>query len=186
MAWVYQQKGPLSMEGQQQNALMIWRNFRGWTLESVSAMIGNSQAESGLNPWRYERDNPNTDPDSNISGFGLWQWTPRNKLIRWANSYDPPLNYKDGDVQCRRIKYEMREGIQWYKTTQYPMSFEEFSQSQLDPGTLAYAFMYNYERPKNKEQPWRKDYARQWFNFLGGVRPRTKMPLWFMVDRELL
>lgn len=186
MEWQYKVSGPLSQEGQQINVKMIWREFRGWTLESVAAMCANFQAESGLNPWRYEKDDPTTNPDSNKSGFGLAQWTPRNKLIRWAESYDPPLDWKNGSVQCRRIKYEMREGLQWGKTSAYPISFEEFSKSRKPPGYLAYAFMYNYERPADKNQPWRIDYANKWFNYLGGIRAPGKMPLWFMVDRYIL
>lgn len=51
-------------------------NNNGFTLEAQAGIIGNSMAESGLNPWRWEGDSVNLS-----GGYGLFQFTPASGYI---------------------------------------------------------------------------------------------------------
>ena len=44
---------------------------QGFSVEAVSGVCGNAQAESGLNPWRWQGDTYTPS-----GGYGLLQWTP--------------------------------------------------------------------------------------------------------------
>ena len=66
---------------------------QGWTKESICALLGNAQYESGMNPWRWSDPNslyyvPSFNDFSNwtaaeaqLHGYGLLQYTPANKYI---------------------------------------------------------------------------------------------------------
>lgn len=56
------------------NAAYDYLNTLGFTKESVAGMLGNSSAESGLNPWRWQDDS--VSMTSNYKGYGLFQFTP--------------------------------------------------------------------------------------------------------------
>ena len=43
----------------------------GYTDEAIAGILGNVQAESGFNPWRWQSDRVNTN-----NGYGLFQFTP--------------------------------------------------------------------------------------------------------------
>lgn len=152
----------LSLNQMKPNARYIYQELskKGWTLNAIAGFLGNVQTESNINPgiWQSLKAN-NTS-----LGFGLVQWTPATKLIEWANAngYD----YKDIDTQLKRIQYEMDNGIQYYSTPNYPESFYEFTRSTKTPEYLAYAFLNNYERPANRNQPNRKSQARYWYDYL--------------------
>lgn len=85
---------------------------------------------------------------------------------------------RHGDSQLARIEYEVENGIQWISTTDYPLSFIEFTQSTQDVGYLTEAFTWNYERPNRQageaSMPARKAFAQRAFNeldFEGGPGP---------------
>ena len=134
---------------------------RGWTKEAVCGMLGNMQTESTINPTIWQSLN-----EGNTSGgYGLVQWTPATKLIEWADSEG--LIYSDIDTQLQRILYEVDEGIQFYKTDDYPITFKEFIVSTSSPEYLAKAFIYNYERPASySTADTRSEQARYWFDNL--------------------
>ena len=56
------------------NAAYDYLNTLGFTKESVAGMLGNSSAESGLNPWRWQDDSVSMTSD--YKGYGLFQFTP--------------------------------------------------------------------------------------------------------------
>ena len=169
----------LTLSEMENNALLVWNYFGsiGWTLEAVSAMLGNMQSESTINPGIWE----NLTEFS--GGYGLVQWTPYKKYSEWAG-----VGWENnGNKQCERIVYEMENGLQWFSNPEAPIvsppiSFEEFSISTLDVGTLANYFLWYYEHPSETIQPNRATQARKWYEFLSGVTPtptnRKKMPLW--------
>lgn len=170
----------LTQSEMENNALLAWNYFGsiGWTLEAVSAMLGNMQSESTINPGIWE----NLTEFS--GGYGLVQWTPYTKYSEWAGvSWE-----NNGNKQCERIVYEMENGLQWFSNPEAPIvsppiSFEEFSISTLDVETLANYFLWYYEHPTETIQPNRAIQARKWYVFLSGVTPpiptnRKKMPLW--------
>lgn len=157
----------LTLDQMYNNAIYIASYFyrHGWSLEAISAMLGNMQTESNMNPGLWEgRDEGNTS-----KGFGLVQWTPATKLIEWAQGQG--MNYKDIDTQLARISYELANNIQYIPTTEYPETFAEFAVSEKTPEYLAYVFLNNYERPANRDQPNRKTQARYWYMILSSIDP---------------
>lgn len=148
----------LSEEEMQNNAKIIWAKMHdaGWSLNAVSGMLGNMETESTINPGIWESLKPFK------GGYGLVQWTPYTNYSTWAGS-----DWQDnGDKELARILWEFANGKQYYKTNAYPLTASEFAKSTNSPEYLAYAFMYNYERPGNKNQPQRKEDARKWYDFL--------------------
>ena len=72
-----------------------------------------------------------------------------------------------------RILYEVANNIQWIATSAYNYSFEDFTHSIDTPYNLAMAFLTNYERPLDPNQPARGIQAQEWYEFLGGIIPPT-------------
>lgn len=134
--------------------------LRGWSKNAVCGMLGNMQTESTINPGVWEGLD-NTNPSN---GFGLVQWTPSTNLTNWVdlNGY----SWGDIDGQIERILYEVANGLQWIATTDYPLSFVAFTISTDTPENLAYAFLYDYERPASLSQPSRQTQARYWYDNL--------------------
>lgn len=159
----------LTQSEMEHNATLVWRYFgsRGWTIEAVSAMLGNMQSESTINPGIWE---------SFIvggGGYGLVQWTPHNKYSEWAGQGWQ----NNGTKECERIEYEKDNGLQWFENPDVtpsnpPISFKEFSTSTLPVGTLANYFLWYYEHPRDPIQPNRAEQAEKWYKFLTGVDPQ--------------
>ena len=179
--WTNSSYNPLTYEQQQNNAYYIWQYFqaRGWTMESVSAMLGNIQFESYINPAQWQAGHTIEDPNyPNDTGFGLVQWTPWQKYAEWAGS-DYRTNYQK---QLARIQYELENGLQWI--TQYGnMSFYDFTQSTASVSYLARVFEYNYERGTWSD--YRSQYAENWYTYLSGS-PQPPAPGGGNIPRWLL
>lgn len=169
----------LTEEQRQQNAREIWGYFqqRGWTLESVSGMLGNIHYESGINPAQWQTGHTIEDPAyPNDTGYGLVQWTPWQKYANWAGD-DWRTNY---NRELTRIQWELENNEQWISVSSYgSMTFQQFTQSTQTPEYLAEVFEYSYERGR-----WASDratYARQWYDYLGGAGPIThNIPIWLL------
>lgn len=128
------------------NAQLVANHFgQRWTHQAISALCGNMRIESSINPNMYEYGYDWEDD----RGYGLVQWTPRSKYWDWAVARNLPP--ESGESQLARIDYEQEQGIQWISTSDYPLSFNEFTQSREDIGYLTRAFVYNYERPADPE-----------------------------------
>lgn len=143
----------------------------GWTKEAACGFLGNVQVESTINPGIWQDLNA-----GNMSGgFGLVQWTPASNYINWAisNDYTTYEQYGQIDPQLLRIQYELNNGLQWISTSEYPISFEEFTQSTESPEYLASAFLKNYERAGVEAEAIRRSNARYWYDNLtpGGIEP---------------
>ena len=136
---------------------------RGWTLNAIAGLLGNFQTESGINPaiWQSLKEG-NTS-----GGYGLVQWTPATKYLNWCeeNNLDPAHM----DSALARIEYELANGLQYYKTKAYPITFKQFKVSTESPQYLGQAFMKNYERPKNQSTTKRGEQALAWYEFLTGT-----------------
>lgn len=173
MPWISNNTA-LNIEDQTNNALMVWSffNAQGWTANAVAGMLGNMVAESTINPGRWEIGHTG-DTDF---GFGLVQWTPASKLFSWLSANGYPNG--SGDGQCRRIIWELDNGEQYYPTSNYPLSFREFSISDERPSYLAAAFLYNYERPGDPEEtmPYRQNQADYWYTVITGEPPPPYVP----------
>ena len=159
------------MATQQETAQQIWNYLtsKGWTKESVAALLGNAQSESGIIADRWE-----SNIVGNMSGgYGLVQWTPATKYINWAKSNN--LVYQDIISQCKRLEWEVANNQQFYSPS---MTFKQFTQSTQTPEVLADIFIRSYERPYNPNQPARQTQARYWYNLLknsgGSPKPEEK------------
>lgn len=177
MEWIAR-NSPLNLEEMQNNALIQYDLFiqNGWTLNAICGMLGNQQAESGINPNAWQNYTVNYN-----MGYGLVQWTPATKYIDWAG-----VNYNSGNRQVERILWEVENEEQWLNKEN--MTFYEFTQSNKTPYELAMIFLRCYERPSDLNQPQRGTNANYWYEFLNGKPFPTKakkMPLWFYLKRRL-
>lgn len=171
----------LSQSDMEVNAQYIYTwltQVGGWSLNAIAGILGNMQAESSINPGRWQSDNV-----GNMSGgYGLVQWTPASGYINWCYDYfgsgsDPSII----DWQLNRILHELNNNIQYYETDSYPLTFKEFSTSNLSPYYLASAFAWNYERSytvlygteeeKEALRQKRGGYAEAWYSYLSGSEP---------------
>lgn len=155
----------LTQEQMEVNATFIYRylSIRGWTINAICGMLGNIQAESSLNPGRWQSD----DVENYSGGYGLVQWTPASKYTSWCGSSDPSTM----DNNLERIIYELENGEQYYQTDEYPLSFIEFTKSADSPQYLAACFLKNYERAGVEVLELRQNYANNWYSYLTGVSP---------------
>ena len=160
--------------GKEFDTFMSGHNFN---IYARCAMLGNIQEESGINPgiWEYLKK-------GNLSGgYGLTQWTPATKIINWLNENGYEID--SGIGQMLRIVWEKDNEQQWGSTSGYPLTFHEFAtytnSSMTDEEIckyLANAFLRNYERPQNQNQPKRGINAYEWFKILNGIRPIEPEP----------
>lgn len=83
MAWYAKPKGGYSRTSPEgiTNIFNYRTEFSTWSLESVCGMLGNVQAESGLNPWRWQGDRYGTS-----RGYGLFQYTPASGYINLSGA----------------------------------------------------------------------------------------------------
>ena len=176
--WINTNK-PLSLSDMENNATVIFFKLSamGWTLQAISAMLGNMQTESYINPGVWEGFH-----EGNLSGgYGLTQWTPASKYIDWAGS-----NWKNPDRQLDRIDWEAEHGQQWFSNPSVspsspPITFAEFKRSTGNVSTLANYFLWYYEHPANPHQPKRAEQANYWYNYLSGLTPPGRhVPLWLL------
>lgn len=169
----YGSSNTLSQDQMEINALYIYSylKHKGWTDNSIAALLGNMQSESAINPGRWQSNRVGGDPSGH--GYGLVQWTPYTKYTDWCNSngYGDP---SEMDTNLARIIYEVENNIQWIATSVYDMTFEDFSKSQNASYMLAKSFMLCYERPADQseeKQNQRGEQANYWYEYLTGKEP---------------
>lgn len=159
----YDSSGPLAWYFMLQNAIYICLYFKdhGWTLNAIAGILGNMEAESTLNPGRWQSD----DVGNTSGGYGLVQWTPATKYFEWctSNNLSDP---SEMDNNLDRIIYELENGIQWIATSEYSLSFEEFSKSTESAEYLASAFLKCYERAGVEVEETRRTNAQKWYEQL--------------------
>lgn len=149
------------------NAEYIYKALvsKGWNIKGISALLGNMQAESTINPGRWQSDSVN----NTSGGYGLVQWTPATKYTVWSieNAYNDP---SEMDANLFRIAYELEYGTQWIATNSYDYSFKTFATStDKSVSELAIAFLLNYERPADQSvsvQNYRSELANNWYTYL--------------------
>lgn len=136
---------------------------KGWTINAICGMLGNLQAESTLNPGRWQSDNVG----DTSNGYGLVQWTPATNYLNWCEEQelsDP----SEMDNNLNRIIYELNNGLQWITKDEYPLSFEEFTKSTESVEYLAVVFLKNYERAGVEVIETRQENASNWLTYLSG------------------
>lgn len=155
----------------QHNATNIfnWAYLLGWSYNAIAAILGNMETESNINPglWESLQENPER-------GYGLTQWTPATKLINWCAGRE--LNFTDGDAQLERIDWEVMNNEQWFRNPKAPiknppLTFLEWTLSELPVSRLTNYFLWYYEHPAVTIQPQRAENAKKWYKFIVGVDP---------------
>lgn len=168
---------PLTQEEMQVNAKYIYRYLldKGWSIHAIAGMLGNMQAESSINPGRWQSD----DVGNYSGGYGLVQWTPSTKYTSWVSTkYGLSADPSEMDKNLARILYEVEQDSQWIATDTYDFTFEEFTHSNESVEYLASAFLKNYERAGVEVEETRRTNARYWYDYLlenggGGITPGT-------------
>lgn len=167
----YNSSTALNQSQMEINATYIYSHLahEGWSINAISAILGNMQAESSINPGRWQGNNVGSGP-----AYGIVQWDPFSKYINWCSEWgfsDP----SEMDSNIARILWEVKNKEQWYGRGDFAgMSFEDFSKSTLPVATLAKAFLLCYERPADQSesvQNYRASLASQWYTYLTGVTP---------------
>ena len=128
----------------------------GWARNPIVGYLGNIQQESGIDPSNFQ----GADGDWS-QGVGFNQWTPGTNLQTRAQAIGR-TDYLTMDCQLAVMDYERRTGIQYYATSAYNLSFNEFIKSTRDIEWLTYAFEANYERAGTPMMENRLRYAREW------------------------
>lgn len=152
---------------------------KGFTKNAICAMLGNMQSESSINPGRWQSDRVGGEPAGH--GYGLVQWTPYTKYTENCSG-----DFSTMDNNLDRIIYEIEHGLQWIKTDTYNLTFYEFATSNLPPEYLAMAFLNNYERPADPDQPARATQAREWWDYLESITPKPVPPVRVQNTRKWL
>lgn len=157
----------------QENVMMMIQVLSplGWTINAIAALAGNQYAESAFNPWRWQSDTINPS-----AGYGLFQYTPATKYINSSiaagyQGFQP--NYPmgsggqdDGTAQLLFMHNNVDGG--YIPTQSYPLTMQQFRESNADPGYLALAWLYNYERPADPAATAaeRAAQAAWWYDFI--------------------
>lgn len=183
MAWI-SRSGALTQEEMENNANIIIAYYRSQGINdaTISAILGNMQAESSINPERQEVGG---------AGYGLVQWTPVSTLQNHCSALGLSP-YTSGDVQMQVVLKEIlgqpSSVNEWYTSSAFISNYNSsgatadmvditptqfFSNSMnWTPDKLAIMFMAGYERPSYDPSMnhyiLRQQYAQEWFQYMGG------------------
>lgn len=148
----------LNEKERHENAKYIWNKLRafGWHDKSIAGLLGNTHVESGHNPGIWEGLNPN---DAN-RGFGLVQYTPASMILNHASSVGKNPGNMDFQLELIDSDYFGH----WIPTANYDFSYSAYKSNSvnLSEEALADAFLKNFERPANQNQPERGQHADYW------------------------
>lgn len=153
----------LSMAEMKNNAEIVYRYLvnKGFTINAISAMLGNMQTESTINAGIWE----NLDDSMPLNlGCSLVGWTPATKYLEWCS--ERGLQWDNLYSALDRIVWEFDNGEQWLTSNGgYSMKQSDFKTSTGNIEYLANVFLYQYENPLVKPQPDRAKQAMYWYNF---------------------
>lgn len=165
MGWITGQRY-LTYEEALNNAEIVFSVAKNWgmTKESICGLLGNM--------WRESHVNPSLGEDGG-TGYGLTQWTPKEKLLQRLGVLGLSDN---GDNQLKVLERELSDGAnnsgsqfsQWYDSGSYTL--EAFKKT-TDIDFAVEAFCWGYERPGVPAMEERKEYARKFFQDLTGNVP---------------
>ena len=189
MAWVSEDRY-LTQSEMENNATIIIDYLRRKNVNdnTIAALLGNIQRESTLSPVLTERGGG--------GGYGLIQWTPQSVLINNCSilGISP---YTSGDVQLDVILAEIEGTLSgWYSSSGFISNYynsgatpdmigltgQQFLSNSMNWSIdkLTVAYMVCRERPSFDPSintyELRQEYARNWFEFMGGVVPPTPVP----------
>lgn len=116
------------------NINMFRTAFSTWSVEAIAGMLGNVQAESGLNPWRWQGDSYAVN-----RGYGLFQYTPASGYI--ALSGTTP-NLSTTSITSGATPEDADRQIQAFRTNELGKWIDGAWRNYWD--TFEYAALYNY------------------------------------------
>lgn len=94
MAWYAKPSGGYAKESDEAKANMIETYNQlyplGWTIEAISACLGNSAHEGAFNPWRWQSDRV-----TRTGGCGMFGFTPAS---RYLDNYAEHMNMSTSSV----------------------------------------------------------------------------------------
>lgn len=187
------------------NAEMVYNilNSLGWQKAAICAMLGNVEAESNYNPWRWQSEVILSSNDSRIGflcgnntghAYGMCQSDPAANYIyrpqaQSAYGYGPnfsdsPGSPNDGSAQMVYLDWVCRNYTDgscggWSNTYHDAIPFATFA-AQADESVytieqLTKIFHDGYERSANyyNSQSTREGAARYWWNYFQGYTPPT-------------
>lgn len=175
----------LTQSQMENNALLIanYGYSNGWTKNAISAILGNMQAESSINPGIWESLTPYG------GGYGLVQWTPYTKYSDWATLQGYAWQ-DNGDAELERISYEAANGLQWFRNNELgidpPITMAQFLVSTLPVNDLSNYWLWFYEHPADPgptTQAIRQTNSQNWYNFIPdgpNPPPPGNIPYWLL------
>lgn len=179
MGWYAKPSGGYSTTDNeaQQNMFMVSQILQdyGWSMVAIAGLLGNVGAESGFNPWRWQKDRVNYD-----KGYGLVQFTPADYYIGGRGTevgivgYAPNLSVSeqttgasetDGEAQLQVIEVyhddkflDRRNKCNYADLTDtYPYSSYK---NLTDLWIATVGWLYNYEYPGAEYRDYAHAYAR--------------------------
>lgn len=180
------------------NAEKIYNIFiaEGWTVNAISAMIGNMNYESNLNPARVYHVGGFPHQGASLSdigndqaihhpdeAYGLVQWKGRgevdpdnNQLVGYAIRYN--TEWYDGDIQIQRLLWEYHDNKKFHPQTIDGVywTWDKFVSSTETPEKLAIIWMKCYEGTDSVRNV-RRENARKWYDyFTGSPGPEPPTP----------
>lgn len=169
----------ISEEQKNRNAYDVGIHMKnqGWNFKAICALLGNMEAESGINP---DREQDLYEPYSGGGpGFGLVQFdgssypliggtvsfgrTYMKRLCKWVTGSES--GYNTVLKQCQIINYVMYNG-QYIPTNAYPQSADQYKQWSGSLTDAVYAFLRNFERAGIEHAEVRVQCAQKWYNNL--------------------
>ena len=189
MAWISENRA-LTQAEMENNADIIISYYRSLNYNdlTISAILGNMQAESSLSPIREEIGG---------QGYGLTQWTPKSKLENHCNTLGLSP-YTSGDIQLEVLDKELGTSSvnEWFTTSAFinnylssgatndminitPTQFKTNSMN-FSVRDLTILFMVGYERPSTNPNvnhiDRRINYSNSWYIYISGGQPPTPTP----------
>ena len=155
---------PLSADQSKTNARCVAKFCKSmatlnWTKESCCAMLGNMWRESHVNPqWNQVGG----------SGYGLTQWTPKDKLIKQAKKIKQYKSYDMMYTQLCVIDYESTHNEQWINRGSHYMSWKDFAENRQNKSLdyLVETFLRCYEGAGTEALNERIQYAHMYSDYI--------------------
>lgn len=123
---------------------------KGLTKKQAAGVVGNLIIESGVNPKQYQCNGP---------GRGIAQW---EKGSRWdTNSGDNMIWYTKMAHQSSSWTLKAQLNFTWYELKKFPYYGKANLQKADTVKASAYAFMRDFERPKDLVVGPRYDQAKK-------------------------
>lgn len=171
-ATVYAATSALTTNQMNTNATYIFNYLRngGFTKNAACAVLGEMQAESGINPGIWEVSNTTS------KGYGLIQWTPATKFLQWAYNvgaisaatYTTVNNLAQSnpkslmDIELTFLSWDC--GVRGNFSATGGWTFNSFKNSTNSASSLAIVLGQHYVLSQSGDYSKGAAYATNWYN----------------------